>query len=91
MSERTLLNKVKKLKELEAQQKELEKQISAVQAEIKAEMTRQDKEELAAGEHIIRWTTILSNRFDSKAFRQEHSRLYKRYCKEMETRRFTVA
>lgn len=68
MSERTLLNKVKKLNELEAQQRELEKQISAVQAEIKAEMNRQDKEELAAGEHIIRWTTILSNRFDSKAF-----------------------
>lgn len=62
MSERTLLNKVKKLNELEAQQKELEKQISAVQAEIKAEMTR-----------------------------QEHSKFYKRYCKEMETRRFTVA
>lgn len=38
MSERTLLNKVRKLKELESQQKELEKQIAAVQAEIKVEI-----------------------------------------------------
>lgn len=42
MSERKIVNRVKKLKELEEQKAQLEKQIEAMKAEIKGEM-REDE------------------------------------------------
>ena len=45
MTERMIVNRVRKLKELEAQQKEIEEQIEALKAEIKADMQRKDLEE----------------------------------------------
>ena len=44
MTERMIVNRVRKLKELEAQQKEIEEQIEALKAEIKADMPRKDLE-----------------------------------------------
>ena len=44
-----------------------------------------------AGDYIVRFTTMVSNRFDSKAFREAHGRLYKRYMKQMTTKRFSIA
>lgn len=89
MTERTLQAKVRKIKELEAQQKSLEKQISSLKADIQDEM--KDREQLQAGEYLVRWTRVVSNKFDSKAFQSEHSRLFKKYVKEVESRRFTIA
>lgn len=89
MTERTLQAKVRKIKELEAQQKSLEKQISSLKADIQDEM--KDREQLQAGEYLVRWTRVVSNKFDSKAFQSEHSRLFKNYVKEVESRRFTIA
>lgn len=90
MTERTLQNKVKKLKELEQQQKELEKQIEKVKADIKADMEKKGVEQQKAGAFLIRWTTVISNRFDSKAFQEEHSNLYKQYLKQSQSRRFSI-
>lgn len=89
MTERTLQTKIKKIKELEMQQKNLEKQISSLKADIQEEM--KDREQLQAGAYLIRWTRVVSNKFDSKAFQSEHSRLYKKYVKEVESRRFAIA
>ena len=38
---------------------------------IKAEMLAQGVEELKAGTHIVRWTTTLTNRFDTTAFKKK--------------------
>ena len=64
MTERMLENRIKKLQVLEEEKKQLEKQIEAVKAEIKADMDNKGLEERKAGEHIIRFVTIISNRFD---------------------------
>ena len=64
MTERMIVNRVRKLKELEAQQKEIEEQIEALKAEIKADMQRKDLEEQKAGDYMVRFTTVISNRFD---------------------------
>ena len=89
MTERTLQTKIKKIKELEMQQKNLAKQISSLKADIQEEM--KDREQLQAGAYLIRWTRVVSNKFDSKAFQSEHSRLYNKYVKEVESRRFAIA
>ena len=90
MTERMLQNRVKKLKALEAQQKELESQIEALKGEIKADMEEKGLEQQKAGDFLIRWTTVLSSRFDSKAFQREHESLYDQYLKHTPSRQFSI-
>lgn len=91
MSERMIVNRVKKLKALEAQQKEIEAQIEALKDEIKADMQERGVEQQVAGDFLIRWTTVVSSRFDSKAFQKEHAAMYSRYLKQTESHRFSIA
>jgi len=91
MSERMLLNRVKKLKALEEQQKELVKQIDELKDGIKADMEQKGVEEQVAGDNIVRFTTVTSNRFSTKDFKEEHSRLYNQYMKQTATKRFSIA
>ena len=58
---------------------------------IKAEMTERNTEELIAGQYIIRWTSVLSNRFDSTGFKRVCPELYKAYTKQVSSRRFTIS
>jgi predicted phage-related endonuclease len=48
-------------------------------------------EELPAGQYIARFTTVLSNRFDSTTFKREHADLYKQYTRQSTSRRFSIA
>ena len=54
-------------------------------------MLERDTEELTAGQYIIRWTPVLSNRFDSTAFKKVYGDLYKAFTKQTASRRFTVS
>ena len=38
----------------------------------------------------VTWNNIVSSRFDSKGFRQDHPELYEKYLNESSYRRFTV-
>lgn len=91
MTERQLQNRVKKLKALESQQKELENQIEAIKAELKNDMEEKQLEQQQAGDFLIRWTKVLGSRFDCKTFQKEHEGLYNQYLKQTESRRFSVA
>jgi len=44
---------------------------------IKAEMERQAVEELICGQYIVRYTSVISNRFDSTTFKRLYADLYK--------------
>ncbi len=47
--------------------------------------------ELEAGQYIIRWTSVLTNRFDTTAFKKVLPDVYKAYTKQITSRRFTIA
>ena len=49
------------------------------------------RDELTVGTHIIRYTTVLSNRFDSTAFKKVMPDVYKAYTKQTTSRRFSIA
>lgn len=83
--------KVEKLKELEELLEEVKAEAESVRDEIKQEMMAQDTEELEAGQYIIRWTSVLSNRFDTTAFKKVMPEVYKAYTKQVASRRFTIA
>ena len=70
---------------------EAKNEAEALRDAIKAEMYEQDTEELVAGTYIVRWTSVLSNRFDSTAFKKEHGELYKSFTKQVASKRFSIA
>lgn len=91
MSTKDLTSKVKELKELKMMVEELEAEISTIEDEIKAEMTARETNELMLDMFKVSWKEVVSNRFDSKAFKAIHAELYKQYTKPVATKRFLVA
>ncbi len=91
MSTNDLVMKVEKLKELEELLEEVKTEAENVRDEIKQEMLTQDTEELEAGQYIIRWTSVLTNRFDTTAFKKVLPDVYKACTKQITSRRFTIA
>jgi predicted phage-related endonuclease len=54
-------------------------------------MLNRDTEELFAGQYIVRWTSVLSQRFDTTAFKKVMPEVYKAYTKQVSSRRFTIS
>lgn len=69
---------------------ELKIQIEALQDEVKQYMTDNDIDELLGenGEHAT-WREVISNRFDSTAFKKDFLDIYKEYTKQSSCKRFT--
>ena len=91
MSKMELNAKIELLNEYEAMIEELKPAAEAVRDCNKAEMIERETEELIAGSYIIRWTSVLSNRFDSTAFKKVYGDLYKAFTKQSASRRFTIS
>lgn len=91
MSQNEMIIKVEQLKEWESLLEEAQKEVEALRDSIKAEMLELGKEELQVGAYIIRWTSVLSNRFDSTSFKKEYAELYKTYTKQVSSKRFSIA
>lgn len=90
MSRNELIAKIEALNEWERLISEAQAEAEAIKDSIKAEMLEQETEELEAGAYIIRWTSVLTNRFDSTAFKKEYNELYKRFTKQISSRRFSI-
>ena len=69
MSKNELVAKIEALNEWEALMEEAKAEAEAIRDSIKAEMLEREVEELTAGQYIIRWTSVLSNRFDTTVSR----------------------
>ena len=91
MSKTDINRLVRELNEWEALAEEARQEAEAVRDMIKGELLAQDTEELETGKHIIRWTSVLSNRFDTTAFKREHADLYQQYTKQTASKRFSIA
>ena len=90
MSQNEIASKVEQLKEWEAILEEAQAEVEALRDCIKEQMLERGTEELQAGAYIIRWTSVLSTRFDITAFKREHGELYKAFTKQVASRRFSI-
>ena len=90
MSTIEITTKIAALKELEDLIEEAKAEAETLRDEIKTEMLNRDTEEMEAGQYIIRWTSVLSQRFDSTSFKKVLPDLYKAYTKQVASRRFTI-
>lgn len=91
MSINELEKKIETLREWESLLEEAKAEVEALKDEIKSEMLSRNTEEMTAGKYICRWTSVLSNRFDTTSFKKEHADMYKLYTKQTASRRFSIA
>lgn len=91
MSTVELSAKIEELKALEELIAEAKAEAEALTDTIKAEMLARDTEELTAGQYIIRWTSVLSNRFDTAAFKKMFPQEYKDFTKQVTSRSFSIS
>ena len=91
MSKIELLAKIELLNKYEAMMEELKAEADNVRNSIKAEMEAREVEELIAGQYIVRWTPVLSSRFDSASFKKVLPELYQAYTKQVSSRRFSIS
>ena len=91
MSRNELVAKIEALNEWENIIEEAKAEAEAIRDSIKAEMLERDVEELEAGAYIIRWTSVLSNRFDSTSIKKEYADLYNTFTKQVASKRFSIA
>ena len=91
MRNQELRNTVTELQTLYAQADELKAMIVEREALIKAEMEDRETETLDLGNVIVRFTSVLSNRFDTTSFKKLHADLYNTFVKQVASRRFSIA
>ena len=91
MSTIEITSKIEALKDLESLIEEAKAEAEALRDEIKTEMLNRDTEELEAGQYIVRWTSVLTQRFDTTAFKKVMPEVYKEYTKQVSSRRFSIA
>ena len=90
MSTTETISKIEQLKELEALIREAEAEAEALKDAIKAEMQKQNKEEMSVGRYVVRWKDVTSNRFDSTAFKKVMPDVYNMYTKQTTSKRFSI-
>ena len=91
MTKAEMIAKIEALNEWETLMEEAKAEADAISARRKAEMMERETEELIAGSYIIRWTSVLSNRFDTTGFKKMYGDLYKAFTKQSASRRFSIS
>ena len=91
MSTNQIMSKIENLLYWEKIMEEAKEKAEALRDEIKQEMVSRNTEELTVGQYIVRWTSVLSQRFDATAFKKVMPEIYKAYTKQVSSRRFTIS
>lgn len=91
MANNELLNKIEALNEWEALMEEAKAEAEAIRDSIKQEMLNRELEELECGQYIIRYQSIVSNRFDNSAFKKALPEVYQSFIRQSTSKRFSIA
>lgn len=91
MSTNYIISQIEALNEWEELMEQAKAEVESIKDALKAEMLERDTEELEAGQYIIRWTSITTNRFDSASFKKNLPEIYKAYLKQSISKRFSIS
>lgn len=89
--EAEFVSKIEQLQELEELIDEAKAEAEKLKDDIKDEMKRRNTEEMKVGRYIVRWSEVLSNRFDTTGFKRLFPEVYKEFTKVVSSRRFTIS
>ncbi len=90
MSTAEIIRKVETLQEYESLVNEASAIVESLKDELKRYMDALGVEELEAGTNIIRYATVISQRFNSTQFKRDLPDLYRSYLKESTSKRFSI-
>ena len=91
MSTTEIQAQIEALRSLEELIEEAKAEVETLRDAIKQEMLSRGTEELSAGQYIVRWTSVLSQRFDSTDFKKVMPEVYQAYTKQVSSKRFTIS
>ena len=91
MANNELLNKIEALNEWQALVEEAQAEIEALRDSLKQEMLDRNTEELECGQYILRYQTIVTNHFNSSAFKKALPDVYKSFIRQGTSKRFTIS
>lgn len=88
--EMRIVSKIEQLQELDNLIAEARAEAEKIKDELKNEMMKRNTEEMKAGKYIVRWTEVLSERFDSTNFKKLFPEIYQNFTKQVSSRRFSI-
>lgn len=91
MANNEMLNMIEALNDWESLMEEARAEIEAIRDCLKQEMLERGTEELECGQYILRYQTIVTNRFDNSSFKKLMPDVYKSFIRQSTSKRFTVA
>ena len=91
MSTTELTVQIESLRALEELIEEAKAEAEALRDAIKQEMLTREVDTLMAGQYIVRYTAVLSQRLDTTALKRALPEICKAYTKQISSRRFTIS
>ena len=77
--------------ELDAEIRQQQILAENIKNKIKEEMEARNVEELAVGEHIVRYKDVLSSVFDKSKFKAKYEELYAMFLKQIPSKKFSIS
>ena len=92
MANNELKRMIELLTEYESAIEEMKAEADEIKNSIKAEMEERNVEEMEIDQYIVRFTSVLSTRFDTKRFKEAFGEeVYNAFTKQVASRRFSIA
>ena len=91
MATNELIQRIEALNEWEALMEEAKAEAEAIRDSLKQELLERNTEELECGQYIIRYQSIVSNRFDNSAFKKALPDVYQSFIRQSISKRFSIA
>jgi len=91
MSKNEIITKIETIRELEELIEEARAEAEAVRDEIKQQMLNDGIEEMEVGQYMVRYQSIVTNRFDNSAFKKLMPDVYKSFMRQSTSKRFSIA
>ena len=91
MATNELIQRIEALNEWEQLMEEARAEAEAIRDSIKQEMLARDTDEMEVGQYIVRWSSVLTQKLDTTAFKKAMPDVYKAFIKQTTSRRFSIA
>ena len=91
MANNELMNKIEALNEWEQLMQEAKEMADSIRDELKQHMLDANIEELECGQYILRYQTIVTNRFDNSSFKKLMPDVYNSFIRQTTSKRFTIS
>ena len=91
MSKNEIITKIETIRELEELIEEARAEAEALRDTIKQQMLNDGIEEMEVGQYMVRYQSIVTNRFDNSAFKKLMPDVYKSFMRQSTSKRFSIA